>query len=380
MTTRGTGPNYGMAIRLGEHVRSGTIDNSIRGRVTGELFLEGLDCPLRLDLKGNAHPDLAGCILTFRNEETEPIDPELAQYLQREQTGLAGDMSAAEKRKILNLSLEEFSLASEQEREAGTTWKTVLFLEWFSHYNGRIVIEAVDYEWEIDLPRWQLSEEDRRQQAEQAKAAMDMHLNFAVEMFQETNEEIRAAEEEIDPMANDEFAWERRLQQSDRRAEAFHALMEEARTPEEMEALAEMAYGDEEEDIFEEEDEGDFLDEGYTRDQYEADEEVRQICSSIQELCKILIKNRYDEMIGLPEQGEFLSLMVKSQTAADMTAGENSGFERGFLIAHVKREIARSQHIISGLRAFSEEKEQQLVEEIWKLRDLLIQLAGKLRA
>ena len=176
------------------------------------------------------------------------------------------------------------------------------------------------------------------------------------------------------------LAWERRLQQSDRRAEAFHALMEEARTPEEMEALAEMAYGDEEEDIFEEEDEGDFLDEGYTRDQYEADEEVRQICSSIQELCKILIKNRYDEMIGLPEQGEFLSLMVKSQTAADMTAGENSGFERGFLIAHVKREIARSQHIISGLRAFSEEKEQQLVEEIWKLRDLLIQLAGKLRA
>lgn len=369
-----------MAIRLGEHVRSGTIDNSIKGRVTGELFLEGLDCPLRLDLKGNAHPDLAGCILTFRNEETEPIDPELAQYLQREQTGLAGDMSAAEKRKILNLSLEEFSLASEEEREAGTTWKTVLFLEWFSHYNGRIVIEAVDYEWEIDLPRWQLSEEDRRQQAEQAKAAMDMHLNFAVEMFQETNEEIRAAEEEIDPMANDEFAWERRLQQSDRRAEAFHALMEEARTPEEMEALAEMAYGDEEEDIFEEEEEGDFLDEGYTRDQYEADEEVRQICSSIQELCKILIKNRYDEMIGLPEQGEFLSLMVKSQTAADMTAGENSGFERGFLIAHVKREIARSQHIISGLRAFSEEKEQQLVEEIWKLRDLLIQLAGKLRA
>lgn len=366
-----------MAIRLGEFVRSGMIDCSVKGVITGEIEVEGILKPLRLNLKGTPHPDIAGCVLTFTNPEIDVLDDEIADYLELEQTGFAGDMSAAQKRKVLSMPLEDFARASEEEREAATVWKNTLYLEWFSHYNGRIVIEAVDYQWEIDLPRWTLTEEDIAEQTEMAKAAMSMHLNFAVEIFQETNEEIRAAEEEIDPAANDEFTWEKRLQESDKRAEAFHALMEEARTPEEMESLAEMAYSDMEDDDdpdldFEEED-------PVAIECYEPDRATVALCEVIRAHCRSLIEAYYESLIGYPEQGEFLALMVKSQTAADMVSSESGCFERGFLIAHVKREIARSQRVNGGLRFFANEVDPAIFDEVWKLRDDLVELAGNLR-
>ncbi|MEM1442566.1 MAG: hypothetical protein AAGF67_09505 [Verrucomicrobiota bacterium] len=369
--------DYSMAIRLGESVRCGTVDCSVKGVITGELELEGFPESLLLNLKGTPHPDIAGCILTFTNADPEPLDEEMVDYLTIEQTGFAGDMSAARKRKVLSMPMDEFSQATDEEREAATVWKNTLFLEWFSHYNGRIVIEAVDYEWEIDLPRWTLTDEDIAEQVENAKAAMEMHLNLAVEIFQETNEEIRAAEEEIDPNASDEFTWEKRLQESDKRAEAFHALMEEARTPEEMEALAEMAYSN----IGEEEDpeaESSYED-GTEVDVYVADDRVCRLCACIQEDAKNLIENHYESLLGQPENGEFLTLMVKSQSAAEMVATDNGCFERGFLIAHVKREIARSQRLNSSLRSLVDRVEPEVIEGVWKLRDSLVDLAGSLR-
>jgi len=365
-----------MAIRLGEFVRSGTIDCSVKGVITGELLIEGMDSPMRLNLKGTPHPDIAGCILTFTNPEIDVLDFEIADYLEVEQSGFAGDMSAAQKRKVLSMPLEEFSQASDAEREAATVWKNALYLEWFSHDNGRIVVEAVDYDWKIDLPRWTLTDEDIVAQAGVAKAAMDLHLNFAVEIFQETNEEIRAAEEGIDPKANDEFAWEKRLQESDKRAEAFHALMEEARTPEEMEALAEMAYSNLGEDF---DPDAAYEEEEVEVETFEADEETLDLCNTIQRHCKSLIEAHYESLIGIPEHGEFLTLMVKSQTAADMVSSDGGCFERGFLIAHVKREIARSHRVNKNLKFFSSEVDPAIFDEVWKLRDCLIELAGELR-
>ena len=365
-----------MAIRLGEFVRAGTIDCSVRGAITGEILIEGMDAAMKLNLKGAPHPDIAGCILTFTNPEIDVLDGEIADHLELEQTGFAGDMSAAQKRKVLSMPLDEFSLATEEEREAATVWKNTLYLEWFSHYNGRIVIEAVDYEWTIDLPRWTLTEEDIAEQAELAKAAMEMHLNFAVEIFQETNEEIRAAEEEIDPKANYEFTWEKRLQESDKRAEAFHALMEEARTPEEMEALAERAYSDIGEepgpDIpFEEDD--------VETEAFDPDEMTIELCRVIQLQGRQLIEEYYESLIEVPAHGEFLTLMVKSQTAADMVASDGGSFESGFLIAHVKREIARAQRVNQALKFFASEIDPALFDDVWELRDLLVDLAGQLR-
>ncbi|MCG8599685.1 MAG: hypothetical protein MI807_06050 [Verrucomicrobiales bacterium] len=372
-----------MAIRLGESIYHGKIDNSVKGVVTGEIVVEGFLDTLVLNLKGNCHPDLAGRILTFRNPSIEMLDPYVSEALIASQEGFVGEMTASKKRKFHTLSAEEFQKATPEEREAAYVWKNTLYLEWFSHYCGRIVIEAVDYHWEIDDARWELNDAEISAQVDQAAAAMNMHLNMAVELFQETNEEIRAEEAEIDPNANDEFAWEKRLAQSDRRADAFHALMEEARTPEEMEQLAELAYEDQDEEDFSEPDSEFSGGSDYVRDEYKPTREVSAVCKSIKKLCKSLIKEGYDEMIGLPEQGEFLSLMVKSQTVADMTMGDSgTGFERGFLIAHAKREIARSQRVVSGLTIFEQDGEPvpEVVPRLWELRDLLVNLAGKIRA
>lgn len=372
-----------MAVRLGEHVRRGTIDNSEKGVVRGKLEIVGRTVPLELELKGNAYLDLAGCILHFSNEDAIPVEPEVAEILEDLQTGFAGDMTASKKSQVIDLPVEDFRRMSEKEREDSAVWKTVLFIEWFSHFNGRVVIEGLDYNWEIDLPRWELNDEEIGQQVDQAKAAKELHLNFALEMFQETNEEIRAAEELIDPNATDEFTWERRLQESDRRAEAFHALLEEASNPEEMERLADLAF--EEESVPEVPENNDPSREveremeAIPRDVFVPSTEVVDCCRDLRARCKHLISDHYDELLGTVAHSDFLALVVKAQTAADLVERGEGSFERGFLIAHVKREIARSQHLLSLLQNQPEEVGPLAVDEIWKVRDDLVQLSGQLR-
>src|SRR6267378_8380733 len=56
-----------MAWRIQDSVIRGEMDNRLKGRVRGKLWLHGHDEPVELDLAGNACPDLAGCLLTFKN-------------------------------------------------------------------------------------------------------------------------------------------------------------------------------------------------------------------------------------------------------------------------------------------------------------------------
>ena len=56
-----------MAWRIQDSVIRGEIDNRVKGRVRGKLWLAGLDKPVKLELEGNACPDLAGCLLKFKN-------------------------------------------------------------------------------------------------------------------------------------------------------------------------------------------------------------------------------------------------------------------------------------------------------------------------
>ncbi|NJK92999.1 MAG: hypothetical protein HC904_14970 [Blastochloris sp.] len=56
-----------MAWRIEEQVVNGEIDNTVRGRVTGRIWLVGQLEPLILDLEGNPWRDLAGTRLRFSN-------------------------------------------------------------------------------------------------------------------------------------------------------------------------------------------------------------------------------------------------------------------------------------------------------------------------
>ena len=66
-----------MAWRLDQHVIKGEIQNRIPGKVTGLIWLKGLNQPVELKLKGNCYRDLAGAKLVFENLTMAPIDKDL---------------------------------------------------------------------------------------------------------------------------------------------------------------------------------------------------------------------------------------------------------------------------------------------------------------
>jgi hypothetical protein len=81
-----------MVWRIDENVVRGEIDNRIRGRVDGKIWLADRNDPLVLQLTGNCHKDLAGCRITFSNPAAK-LDAQLT--LSSGQSGAVGDITAA---------------------------------------------------------------------------------------------------------------------------------------------------------------------------------------------------------------------------------------------------------------------------------------------
>ena len=95
-----------MAWRIHDNVIRGEIDNREKGVVRGRIWLSGVPEPVVLDLKGNAHPDLAGCLLTFEYPG-EPLPLRQGAHLHPLQRGTAGDMTASRKVRVFDLPFEE---------------------------------------------------------------------------------------------------------------------------------------------------------------------------------------------------------------------------------------------------------------------------------
>ena len=66
-----------MAFRIHDSVVRGEIDNRVKGSVRGKIWVEGRAEPVTLELKGNAWPDLAGCLLTFTNPQKRIPHPDI---------------------------------------------------------------------------------------------------------------------------------------------------------------------------------------------------------------------------------------------------------------------------------------------------------------
>lgn len=95
-----------MAFRVHDSVVRGEIDNRVKGIVCGKIWLENREEPLTLELKGNAHRDLAGCLLTFTNPLRRVVHPHL-DLLNPMQRGVVGDLTAARKARVFDLPFEE---------------------------------------------------------------------------------------------------------------------------------------------------------------------------------------------------------------------------------------------------------------------------------
>jgi hypothetical protein len=203
-----------MAWRIADNVVRGEIDNRTPGRVDGKIWLVGSDAPLVLELTGNCHKDLAGCRITFSNPAPKS-DTTLA--LAAEQSGAVGDMTAARKVRVI----ENFDyLAMKRGEKFPEHMANCLYLEWFSHRNGRVVIESTDYETKVSEPVWRLSPEEELQQHETNAEAMRSFMERAAGALDAREEAA------YDGTPKDEFEWELFLRASDRRATKLGELME----------------------------------------------------------------------------------------------------------------------------------------------------------
>jgi hypothetical protein len=161
----------GMAFRIHESVVRGEIDNRVKGVLRGKIWIEGRAEPVVLELKGNAWPDLAGCLLTFTNPQKRRPHPHL-DSLHPIQRGSIGDLTASRKVRVFDLPLEEAMAMIRRKEKPPEHMANSLYLEWFSEANGRVVIESADYEVTISAREWRMTPEEDVQRAEQAAAGM----------------------------------------------------------------------------------------------------------------------------------------------------------------------------------------------------------------
>jgi hypothetical protein len=225
-----------MAWRLAKSIIRGEIDNTKRGVVRGELWLLGNSKPIRLELQGNAHRDLAGCRLLLVNRNPQPGEPvDLAET----QTGVVGDMTASRKYRVIDATEEEALVMADEGKPVPEYRKNGVYLEWFSETNGRVVIESVDLEIRVSERAWTLNEHEERQQVEANLQAIRVWLDRLSNIEEEDDEDYDPGDEE--PM--DEFEWEQFLKESDQLTDRYSEALDKYRDNPDCERLVAREMG-----------------------------------------------------------------------------------------------------------------------------------------
>jgi len=176
-----------MAFRIHDSVVRGEIDNRVKGMVRGKIWVVGREQPVVLELKGNAWPDLAGCLLTFKNP-LKRIPHHGLNTLNPRQTGQVGDITASRKVRVMDIPMPEAYLMKKRGEHVPEHMANCLYLEWFSQQNGRVVIESTDYELNISTQEWRMTLEEEEERAKLAAAGMDWFMRKVVEAAEDENE------------------------------------------------------------------------------------------------------------------------------------------------------------------------------------------------
>ena len=209
-----------MAFRIHESVVRGEIDNREKGIVRGKIWVEGRADPVVLELTGNAWPDLAGCFLTFTNPK-ERIKHQHLNSLHAMQRGTIGDLTASRKVRVFDIPVREAYLMSKRGEKPPEHLANCLYLEWFSEYNGRVVIESVDYQLTISPPEWRLTPEEDEQRAKEAAAGMTGFMTKLSEAIEAQERRQKDPEEKWD-----EHDYEIFLKESDARTDKHMELLD----------------------------------------------------------------------------------------------------------------------------------------------------------
>lgn len=209
-----------MAWRIEESVIRGEIDNRMKGVVRGRLWLEGLAEPVKLRLTGNAHHDLAGCLLTFKNSKT-PLPMRRDVAFAAEQHGRIGDLTASRKVRVFDVPVHEAFAMIDRGEKPPEHLANCLYLEWFSEANGRVVIESADCELETSAPEWRFTQEDEAQRERDAVAGWEEFIGKLDAAVEKQRQGMKDPEEKWD-----EHDYEKFLKESDARGEKYRELLE----------------------------------------------------------------------------------------------------------------------------------------------------------
>ncbi|BCU76562.1 hypothetical protein [Luteolibacter sp. LG18] len=208
-----------MAFRIDDALVRGEIDNTIEGRTTGRLWLLGREEPVVLDLDGDCWRDLAGAKLLFENPE--PKAEATGTALDPVQNGVTGDITASRKARVSTVGEEEIHTLHAAGQEIPYQWKHLLYIEWFSQANGRVLIESSSFRLTVSDPAWSMDED-----AEQAQQLANLHAmrDFMSTIIRRRQGPAPATDQDGDDL--DEYEWEERLKESDRLAEAYQEVLE----------------------------------------------------------------------------------------------------------------------------------------------------------
>ena len=208
-----------MAWRIHHSVQRGEVDNRERGVVRGRVWLHGLTKPVQLELKGNACPDLAGCLLSFENPgETVPLRTDSSMNpLQR---GTIGDLTASRKVRVFEIPISEAYERLKKRMPVPEHMANSLYLEWFSQANGRVVVESADYKLAISAPVWTLTPEEEQQRQRSASEGFNGFIG-------KLSAALEAAKHEPSEDKDwDEFDYEKFMRESDARTDKYAELLD----------------------------------------------------------------------------------------------------------------------------------------------------------
>lgn len=371
-----------MAWRIEQYVVKGEIHNHTPGKVTGFVWLKGLNCPIELNLKGNCYRDLAGTRLSFRNPN--PIEGDYAGLI-LQQDGVVGDITASKKVKLLKSpdSLEDDFV---HKRPIEYTIGNCLYLEWFSQSNGRVLIETADYKWRVGLPLWTLSESDERAQRELNQQAMFDFMGQLADAIEDEAFDI------VDEDEMDEFQWEAYLQKNDARSDMLLELFDKYEDNPDCENLIAEAMGwrieTVEEAIDEVEDDW-FDDESAEADEQEDDDYLPNhplITQMMDIASRIYSEGESRKLFSREENNPWNQLLWHAQMTVSKLIGaleevaEGVSPEPGFVVATLKRSLHILHLTIATLEAttaFSKASKawaQEIRGDLFILRESILEL------
>lgn len=209
-----------MAFRIHDSVVRGEIDNRVKGTVRGKIWVEGRADPVGLELTGNAHPDLAGCLLTFTNPLPR-VSHQHLDALHPVQRGGVGDLTASRKVRVFDVPLEEAFDMIDRGEKPPEHMANSLYLEWFSETNGRVVVESADYDLTISAPEWRMTAEDVEQRASDAAAGLNGFIGKLTEAIEVQQRGQKDAEEDWD-----EHDYEKFMKEADARTDKYRELLD----------------------------------------------------------------------------------------------------------------------------------------------------------